>query len=138
MLKQYSNIENINNASNAIAGERYSSIDKSLFKDTLFPYIPVTLTSVNSSNEFHVYSGDSWITAKQNITLTDYNKQVFDKTGNEIQLNQPAKFNITQTLNDLKLTSGKYKIVLNFFENIIGSYNRQLYLQIEQKYVYEL
>ncbi len=126
MLKQYSNIENINNASNAIAGERYSSIDKSLFKDTLFPYIPVTLTSVNSSNEFHVYSGDSWITAKQNITLTDYNKQVFDKTGNEIQLNQPAKFNITQTLNDLKLTSGKYKIVLNFFENIIGSYNRQL------------
>jgi hypothetical protein len=126
MLKQYSNIENINNATNAIAGERYSSTDKALFKDTLFPYVPVTLASVNSSNEFHVYSGESWITAKQNITLTDYNKQVFDKTGNEIQLNQPAKFNISETLKDLQLTSGKYKIVLNFFENIIGSYNRQL------------
>jgi len=126
MLKQYSNIENINNATNAIAGERYSSIDKSLFKDTTFPYVPIPLTSVNSSNELHVYSGDSWITAKHNILLTDYNNPIFDNDGNEIQLTQPVKFNISETLTNLKLTSGNYKIVINFFENIIGSYNRQL------------
>ena len=126
MLNQYTNKDKILEAINAINAERYSSLDRSLFTKTPFQYSAVDLGQINSANEFHVYSGESWITGKHKVDLIEFNNPIFDEDGNPIQLSDPVKFNISQQFSNLNLTSGNYKIVLNFFEDMIGSYNQQL------------
>jgi len=125
MLKQYSNIEQINSAKKAIEAKRFLPEDLGVFQKTRYQYQSIELTNENSSNELHVYSGGQWITGCQKIDLTNYSDPIYDKDGNEIQLTSPVSFNIEQELLKLKLTSGNFKIVVNFFENIIGSYNNQ-------------
>ena len=124
-LKQYSNIEQIESTRKAIEGLRFDSEDLGVFQKSIYQYKQVELTSINSANELHVYSGDQWITGKQKIDLKNYSSPIFDKDGNEIQLSSPVSFDISQELLKLKLTSGNFKIILNFFENVIGSYNQQ-------------
>ena len=126
MLNQYTNKDKILEAIDAINAERYSSLDRSLFTKTPFQYSTVDLGQINSANEFHVYSGESWITGKHKVDLIEFNNPIFDEDGNPIQLSDPVKFNISQQFSNLNLTSGNYKIVLNFFEDMIGSYNQQL------------
>ena len=125
MLSQYSNIEEINSAKKAIAAKRFKSEDLGVFKKALYEYQSVELTSNNSSNELHIYAGDSYITGKQKIELINFSDPIYDDDGYEIQLSAPVSINISQELLNLKLTNGNFKVVINFFENIIGSYNKQ-------------
>jgi len=125
MLKQYSNIEQINSAKKAIEAKRFLPEDLGVFQKTRYQYQSVELTSGNSANELHIYSGGQWITGCQKIDLTNYSDPIYDENGNEIQLTSPVSFNIEQELLKLKLTSGNFKIVVNFFENVLGSYNNQ-------------
>ena len=72
MLNQYTNKDKILEAINAINAERYSSLDRSLFTKTPFQYSTVDLGQINSANEFHVYSGESWITGKHKVDLIEF------------------------------------------------------------------
>ena len=126
MLTQYTNKDKLLNESKATNAERYDANDLDLFKKSTFQYGEVDLSTANASNEFHVYSGDTWITGKHRINFSNFDQTAFTEAGAEIQLTNPVKFNLSQELRKLELTSGNYRIILNFFQNILGSYNAPL------------
>jgi len=126
MLTQYTNKDKLLNESKATNAERYDANDLDLFKTSLFQYGEVDLGTKNASNEFHVYSGDTWITGKHKVDLKEFDQAAFTEAGAQIQLTSPVKFNLSQELKNLELTSGNYRIILNFFQNILGSYNAPL------------
>ena len=126
MLTQYTNKDKLLNESKATNAERYDANDLDLFKKSVFQYGEVNLGTANASNEFHVYSGDTWITGKHKVDLENFDQAAFTKDGAQIQLTSPVKFKLSQELRKLELTSGNYRIILNFFINILGSYNAPL------------
>ena len=126
MLTQYTNKDKLLNESKATNAERYDANDLDLFKKSVFQYGEVDLGTANASNEFHVYSGDTWITGKHKVDLDNFDQAAFTEAGAQIQLTSPVKFNLSQELRKLELTSGNYRIILNFFQNILGSYNAPL------------
>ena len=126
MLTQYTNKDKLLNESKATNAERYDANDLDLFKKSVFQYGEVNLGTANASNEFHVYSGDTWITGKHKVDLENFDQAAFTKDGAQIQLTSPVKFKLSQELRKLELTSGNYRIILNFFVNILGSYNAPL------------
>ena len=126
MLTQYTNKDKLLNESKATNAERYDANDLDLFKKSTFQYGEVDLGTANASNEFHVYSGDTWITGKHKVNFSNFDQTAFTEAGAEIQLTNPVKFNLSQELRKLELTSGNYRIILNFFQNILGSYNAPL------------
>ena len=126
MLTQYTNKDKLLNESKATNAERYDANDLDLYKKSVFQYGEVNLGTANASNEFHVYSGDTWITGKHKVDLDNFDQAAFTEAGAQIQLTSPVKFNLSQELRKLELTSGNYRIILNFFQNILGSYNAPL------------
>jgi hypothetical protein len=55
----------------------------------------------------------------------------FDSAGTQITLNQPVSIDIYQQFESLGVNLGNYRIALNFFKNLIGSFDEQ-YLKIEE------
>ena len=134
MLKQYTNIDTILESDLSLSAERFLPKEKSLFKESddgiySFP----SLTAAHNPNiEFHVYSGDNWITGNHSIVINEYTKTIFDENDAPVMFNGiPVSIDIYEQFNQLKLTSGNYRFIINFFENKIGNYNTQ-HLVIDQ------
>jgi hypothetical protein len=131
MLTQYKNIDRIQHASASISAERfpiekkqYLSYDRKSF--TIFN-TDITTQSEDHKLELHVYSGDSWITGTHQLSIRNQIPEYIDKTNNK-KINfgaQPVAIDIYSELENLKLTSGNFKIAVNFFKNLIGSYDKQ-------------
>jgi len=136
MLTQYKNIEQIRNASKSITADR---IDKT--KSEFFSYdvlrtapVPDILKQTDFNRiEFHVYSGDTWITGNHSIQLQNKIPQYIDSSTNGIIKfpGEPVAINLYEEFDRLKLTAGNFKFVINFFKNLIGNYERQ-HLRIDE------
>ena len=121
MLKQYSNITQILEAPSSITAQRYSIEDRNTFLRNPQQFI---FNNTIFDTEFHVYAGEDWITAKyNNINTYDYVDPIKDEDDNDIPLNYAKSLDIYEQFEDLNLTSGNYRFILNFFENKIGSFN---------------
>ncbi len=122
MLTQYKNIKSITKSNNGISADRLPLVKNSL---TTYTYVSnaTNTTSVNSSvKEFHVYSGQSWITGEH---VVDNTLSRLITLSPDSQTSDFISIDIYKQLEKLKLTAGNYRIVVNFFKNLIGSYNRQ-------------
>jgi len=136
MLTNYKNIEQIQTAEKSISADR---IDKT--KTEFFSYDPVRVIPVPdilkqddyNKIEFHVYAGDTWITGNHSIQLESKIPEYRSTDTNGIITlpNAPVAINLYKEFENLKLTSGNFRFVINFFKNLIGNYERQ-HLRIDE------
>jgi hypothetical protein len=136
MFKQYSNIDQIKSARKSITAQRIPELKSSLFKiDMNQTYIPNTNIITNDQYnriELHAYSDETWISGNHKIQFQPVGKEYRDKITNQlIRINQPIGIDIYNEFENLKITSGTFRIVLNFFKNLIGNFERQ-HLRIDE------
>jgi hypothetical protein len=137
MLNQYKNINQIVSASKSSTGDRISKSKTEFFgsqQDAKYVQVPdITRQTDDIKLEFHVYAGDSWITGNHQVQNQSKIPNYVDKnTKAPITFPaQPVAINISQEFENLKLSAGNFRIVINFFKNLIGNYNEQ-YLRIDE------
>jgi len=137
MIKQYSNIDQIKSAVKSIAAQRLPQSKQQFFSvdkrgNTYDVNTDIVTDNTNNRIEFHVYSDESWVTGNHKISFQNNNKQFIDKNTNRtIRTSRAIRIDLYQQLQDLQLTSGTFRIVLNFFRNLIGSYEQQ-HLRIDE------
>jgi hypothetical protein len=131
MLTQYKNINQIQLASGSLSGERLSS-SKTTFasfdaNEAVYFNTAINQQTANQRVELHVYANDSWITGNHRINLQSQIPEYRDsKTNATITFPaQPLAINLYDEFNKLKLTSGNFRFVINFFKNLIGNYDQQ-------------
>ena len=131
MLTQYTNINEIQTASGSIAANRFKPEHESQFTVSIHPNPDITQPDASDNIEMHIYGNETWITGNHTVQPVYQIPRYYDRTTNqEIKFNgQPIGINVYKEFSDLKLTSGKFRIVLNFFKNLIGSYEKP-YLKV--------
>lgn len=137
MLTQYKNIEQIQLASGSISAERLSR-SKTEFasfdaEEAIYFNTDINKQTDQQRVEMHVYAGDTWITGNHRVQLQTKIPQYRNKQTNAlIQFPaQPVAIDLYDEFERLKLTSGDFRIVINFFKNLIGNYDRQ-HLRIDE------
>lgn len=137
MLTQYKNIEQIQTASGSISAERLSR-SKTEFasfdaEEAIYFNTEINKQTEDQRVEMHVYAGDTWITGNHRVQLETKIPEYRNKQTNElIQFPaQPLAINLYNEFDKLKLTSGTFRIAINFFKNLIGSYDLQ-HLRIDE------
>lgn len=137
MLTQYKNIDQIQTATKSVSAERIAKNKSEFFsydKNTRVVQVPeITNQRDDIRIEFHAYSNDSWITGNHMVQLVSKIPRYQNKT-TKIPItfpSQPAAINLYQQFENLKLTAGNFRIAINFFKNLIGSYDRQ-HLRIDE------
>jgi hypothetical protein len=130
MLSQYKNIDQIQFATKSTSGLRFTDIETQLFsyfESNQFPIVPEILNNLEDTRlEFHVYSSDIWITGNHKIQHTSKLPQFVDATTNKsIPITNGIGIDLKQQLDTLQVAYGSYTIVVNFFKNLIGSYEQQ-------------
>jgi len=136
MLTQYKNIDQIRLATKSVSGERidrsrteFASYDAN--ESTFFNRDIINVTNDNRI-EFHVYSGTSWLTGNHKIQFQSKIPQFRDvNTKQLININNGFGIDVYSELENLKLTTGNFRIAINFFKNLIGSYELQ-HLRIDE------
>ena len=137
MISQYKNIDQINSATKSVSAIR---LDKSKTEflsysaNNRFTHVPEISNQIDPSRiELHVYSGGVWQTGNHKIQLQTKIPTYVDKTTGQIITfpTQPIAINLYDEFNKLKLTAGNFKIAVNFFKNLIGSYDQQ-HLRIDE------
>ena len=136
MLTQYKNITNIKSTTNSISADRIdrTKLDVVTYstEQPIFFNTDIVNSAADSRLEFHVYVDDSWITGNHKIQLQRKIPQFIDKTTNKpISINNPIAIDIFAEFEKLKLTSGNFRFAINFFKNLVGSYERQ-HLRIDE------
>jgi hypothetical protein len=137
MLTQYKNIEQIRTAVKSTTGNRLEKTKTDLLSYSAVDRVVRVPQIVNANNEFrtelHIYSSDSWITGNHKIQLQSKIPEYRDTVTNQlIQLpGQPIAIDLYKEFDNLKLTSGNFKIAINFFKNLIGNYEQQ-HLRIDE------
>jgi hypothetical protein len=137
MLTQYKNIEQIQIASSSISAERLSR-SKTEFasfdaEESIYFNTEINKQDESQRVEMHVYAGDTWITGNHRIQLQTKIPEYRNKQTNQlIQFPaQPVAIDLYDEFERLKLTSGTFRIAVNFFKNLIGSYDQQ-HLRIDE------
>jgi len=137
MLTQYKNIEQIQTASGSISAERLSR-SKTEFasfdaEEAIYFNTEINKQAEDQRVEMHVYAGDTWITGNHRIQLNTKIPEYRNKQTNAlIQFPaQPLAIDLYAEFERLKLTAGTFRITVNFFKNLIGSYDLQ-HLRIDE------
>ena len=137
MLTQYKNIEQIQTASGSISAERLSR-SKTEFasfdaEEAIYFNTEINKQTEDQRVEMHVYAGDTWITGNHRIQLNTKIPEYRNKQTNAlIQFPaQPLAIDLYAEFERLKLTAGTFRIAVNFFKNLIGSYDLQ-HLRIDE------
>jgi hypothetical protein len=137
MITQYKNIDQIQTATKSVIATRLEKSKTDLLSysaDERISRVPQLTSPTNSSRiELHIYSGDSWITGNHKVQLQTRIPQYKDKVTNQlIRLpGQPIAIDLYNEFDKLKLTAGNFTIAVNFFRNLIGSYEQQ-HLRIDE------
>ena len=81
----------------------------------------------SSRIEMHVYTADTWITGNHKIQVVQKIPVYRDTNTNQpITLPaQPVAIDLYNEFNQLQLNAGNFRIIVNFFENLIGNYEQQ-------------
>ena len=137
MLTQYKNIDQILQATGSVSVDRIPTV-KTRFTSALKSSptkfnTAITTQTDDSKIELHVYSNETWITGTHQLAIRNQIPEYIDKTTNkQIKFSaQPVAIDVYNELSKLKLTSGNFRIAVNFFRNLIGSYDQQ-YLRIDE------
>jgi hypothetical protein len=132
MLSQYKNIDKILSSTKATQGQRFLDKEIELFSSPALKYAwknnILASDSKDNGIEFHVYSGDTWITGNHRIDLQPKNQITYTDPKNNVDYRLPAKpwqINLFNEFNNLNIQRGEYRIAVNFFTNLIGSYESQ-------------
>jgi hypothetical protein len=135
MLTQYKNIDEILTAAGSTVASRYTP-EKHVLLNPSYVRVESNVTS-SITTELHVYVDDSWITGNHNI-LETYKTSYVNPTIKGTLAQQTTNFqyrvyelDIYKELTDLNLTTGKFRVVANFFNNLIGNYDKQ-YLTVDE------
>ena len=135
MLNQYKNINQINASRNSVSGQRFSETLTDLFAYAQEKYPVVTEVAENPDDvkvELHVYSNDQWITGNHSVQPVSKIPEIRDVVTNEIiDITNPIGIDLTTEFDNLNVTAGSFKIAINFFKNLIGSYDYQ-HLRIDE------
>jgi hypothetical protein len=136
MLNQYKNINEIKSTTKSISADRIdrAKLDVVSYstEQPIFFNTDIVNSAADSRLELHVYVDDAWITGNHKIQLQRKIPQYIDKiTNKSISIINPIAINIFAEFEKLKLTSGNFRFVVNFFKNLIGSYERQ-HLRIDE------
>ena len=136
MLTQYKNTNQIQTASGSISGERLSRSKTefaSFDDDVIYFNTEINKQTDDLPIEMHVYADDIWITGTHKVQLETKIPEYRNKQTNElIQFPaQPLAINLYNEFDKLKLTAGTFRIAINFFKNLIGSYDLQ-HLRIDE------
>jgi hypothetical protein len=134
MLDQYKNIEQISLAKQSISAQRIDTVQLQNINSNFADPVYFDNTIINKSTvELHLYSGNVWVSGQHKVQSLPIAPVYFDSITNiEIRFDsQPYVLDIYQRLQDLKISNGKYKIAVNFFENLIGGYDQQ-HLRIDE------
>ena len=135
MLNQYKNIEEIKTAKGAVSADRINRTKKEFLsydlQQTYFSNKDILNVTNDSRLELHVYSGDNWITGNHKISFRTKIPKFRDQKNNLINIDSGIGIDLYSQLQSLKLTSGKFKFAINFFKNLIGSYEHQ-HLRIDE------
>jgi len=126
MLAQYKNIDDILVSTAPINGKRIDIRKNSIQQFIDEQVIYLNDVELPTTCELHVYSGKSWITGNHSVKL-----DLITDLSLPVSLYNPIKIPILQTIRDTKLVAGTYRTCVNFFTNILGSYNDQ-YLSIQE------
>ena len=135
MLSQYSNINQILNSKESLNARRLNPIDYELltYPDYRISYNSQLNSTSTQKVEFHVYSNDTWITGNHSIQASSLSPNIRD-TETDTFITFPfasLDINLYSEFNSLGLTAGNFRIVLNFFENLVGNYDNQ-YLKVSE------
>jgi len=136
MLNQYKNINEIKSTNKSISANRIdrSKLDVVSYstEQPIFFNTDIVNSADDSRLELHVYVDDAWITGNHKIQLQRKVPRFIDRTTNKtISVLNPIAIDIFSELEKIKLTSGNFRIAVNFFKNLIGSYERQ-HLRIDE------
>jgi len=137
MITQYKNIDQIKNSTKSVAASRISKSRTEFFsydaEKRIFPVPEIVNQLVDNKIELHVYSGDAWLTGNHSVTQQTKIPEYRDKQTNQLITfpSKPVAIDLYDEFNKLKLTAGNFKIVVNFFKNLIGSYEQQ-HLRIDE------
>ena len=135
MLTQYKNIEEINTAKKAVSVDRFGTLKRNFFaydaNNHFISNTNIVTPNYNIQTELHIYSGDNWVTGNHKIVPQTKIPQFKKPDGSKLDLTNPIGINLVSELKSLKLSSGNFKFAINFFENLIGSYDRQ-HLRIDE------
>lgn len=132
MLLQYKNIDQILTATRSLSAERYAASDIADFKSNITFNTDIIQRDPTDRIELHVYSDTTWITGNHNVPDVGSIPTYYD--GNNIIsfTTQPLAIDLySQLQNQLKLSAGRFRFVVNFFKNLIGDYDVQ-YLKIQE------
>lgn len=133
MLTQYKNKNNLTTGADYLA-----RFDESVDVNGLLVKNIDIINYTEPSVELHVYSNDTWITGEHKVsifsqylgTLTPAEYIALAAAGKVIP-DRFLRFNLKNEFNRLKLSAGRFRIVVNFFKDIIGSYDEQ-YLYVDE------
>jgi hypothetical protein len=132
MLTKFKNIDKILSATKATQGQHFldkeiglftSAAKKFAWKNNFF-----NLGKTTSTVELHVYSGDTWLTGNHRTNFKTKNQVTFTDPADGTLYRLPAKpweLNLFEEFNELGIQKGEYRIALNFYTNLIGSYESQ-------------
>ena len=124
MLTQYTNISN---QQKSISANRLTNLQLQQLTYKIDVDPTINIQDNKSRLEIHFYSGDSWITGNHKIVGLSQISEYRDKTTDQIiRFNgQPIGIDLKQQLESLNLKSGRFRFAINFFRNLIGSYEQQ-------------
>jgi hypothetical protein len=133
MLQQYKNINSINNTRGALSAERYPTTIKSLFNPRGYSYVPQIIQSTDATRiEMHVYAGNSWITGNHHVPILPDTPVIINEQGQQFDFAAaPIVIDIKTQFSNFGLSAGNYTIAVNFFKNLIGSYDQQ-FLKVDE------
>ncbi len=137
MLTQYKNIDEILSSNTSVSAERLSNRTRDFvsYDGNKLVYFNTDITTQSdlSRIELHAYSNDTWITGTHKLAIKNSIPTYVDSTTNQTITfpAQPIAIDIYDELSKLNLTAGNFRIAVNFFKNLIGSYERQ-HLRIDE------
>lgn len=137
MLTQYKNINEILSATLSVSADRLPVLKRNFVSyDRVLPVYfnpDITTQNADAELELHVYNEDTWITGNHHVAIKNSIPTYTDPITNEsIQFRiQPVAIDIYDELSKLNLTSGTFRIAVNFFKNLIGSYDLQ-HLRVDE------
>jgi len=137
MLDQYKNIEQIQAKNGSVSAERLSRSKTNFLSfdadESIYFNPEISAQGFDSRTELHVYNNNTWITGNHSVQKLEKIPEYRDKITNQLVTfpAPPVAINLYNEFNQLNLTAGNFKIVVNFFKNLIGSYDKQ-HLRIEE------
>ena len=137
MLDQYKNTAQIQAKNGSVSAERLSKSKTNFLSfdadESIYFNPEISSQGLDSRTELHVYNNNTWITGNHSVQKLSKIPEYRDKITNQLITfpAPPVAIDLYNEFKQLNLTAGNLNIVVNFFKNLIGSYDKQ-HLRIEE------